>query len=121
MKRSTILVSSKQILDTIDFKITNALKRMKNILSILVIVLAVNAAQAQKTKAEKIYDSKGYAAYLELQNKEDLSKMDRKTIIRMANSSRKTGDSRGAENARACRTEAASGWAPASQTTSPSH
>lgn len=70
---------------------------MKNILSILVVVLAVHVVTAQKTKADKIYDSKGYAAYLELQNKEDLSKMDRKTIIRMANSSRKTGDSRGAE------------------------
>lgn len=51
----------------------------------------------QKSKNDKQFESKGYGVYLELQQKEDLSKADRATLLKMAQSSRKIGDSRAAE------------------------
>ncbi|MFK7798293.1 MAG: OmpA family protein [Aureispira sp.] len=54
-------------------------------------------AMAQKTKAEKVYEAQGYGVYLQMLNKEDIANLDRKTLVRMANSSRKVGDSQSAE------------------------
>ncbi|BDS13333.1 OmpA family protein [Aureispira anguillae] len=70
---------------------------MKNKILILLTLLLTNSLIAQKGKADKEFESKGYGVYLEMQSKEDLAKLDRPTIIRMAKSSRKTGDSRTAE------------------------
>lgn len=54
-------------------------------------------ATAQKTKAEKVYEAQGYGVYLEMFNQENLAQLDRKTLVRMAKSSQKVGDSRSAE------------------------
>ena len=54
-------------------------------------------SMAQKTKAEKVYEAQGYSVYLQMLNKEDIANLDRKTLVRMANSSRKVGDSQSAE------------------------
>lgn len=70
---------------------------MKNILYILFFVSFAQSIFAQKSKAEKQFESKGYGVYLEMQSKEDIEKLDRPTLIRMAESSRKIGDSRSAE------------------------
>lgn len=70
---------------------------MKKILYIFLFLSFAQSVSAQKSRAEKQFDSKGYGVYLEMQNKEDIEKLDRSTLIRMAKSSRKTGDSRSAE------------------------
>ena len=70
---------------------------MKTIIQVLLILLFSGHLFAQKGKNEKHYDSKGYGLSLELQSEEDIEKMDRNTLIRMAEASRKTGDSRSAE------------------------
>ncbi|MGH1334498.1 MAG: OmpA family protein [Aureispira sp.] len=66
-------------------------------LTILLLLLGGTLATAQKNKAEKVYEAQGYGAYLEMFEKEDLTQLDRKTLIRMGRSSRKVGDSRNAE------------------------
>lgn len=70
---------------------------MKNILYLLFFVSFTQSIFAQKSKAEKQFESKGYGVYLEMQSKEDIEKLDRPTLIKMAESSRKIGDSRSAE------------------------
>lgn len=70
---------------------------MKKVTHILLVLALANQLIAQKGKADKQFDAKGYAVYLEMKSKEDISKMDRSTLIRMAKSSRKIGDSRNAE------------------------
>jgi len=72
---------------------------MKNVIQILLILFVSSQlfAQKPKGKAEKHYDAKGYGVYLEMKSKEDIAKMDRTSLIRMARSSRKTADSRTAE------------------------
>ncbi|MCH2021776.1 MAG: OmpA family protein [Saprospiraceae bacterium] len=70
---------------------------MKNVIYILLLVSFSIHVVAQKSKADKHYDSKGYGVYLELKSNEDLAKIDLNTLIRMARSSRKTGDSQTAE------------------------
>jgi len=70
---------------------------MKNILYILFLLSFNQSVLAQKSRAEKQFESKGYGVYLEMQSKEDIEKLDRPTLIRMAKSSRKIGDSRSAE------------------------
>lgn len=70
---------------------------MKNIIHFFFVLLVVNPLFAQRGKADKAFNAKGYGVYLEMQSKEDLEKLDRPTIIRMAKSSRKIGDSRNAE------------------------
>jgi outer membrane protein OmpA-like peptidoglycan-associated protein len=52
---------------------------------------------AQKTKAEKVYEAQGYSMYLQMLKEEDIANLDRKTLVRMANSSRKVGDVQSAE------------------------
>lgn len=54
-------------------------------------------AVAQRQKAEKIYAARGYRAYLDMHDQKDLEKLDRQTLVRMAESSRKVGDQRSAE------------------------
>lgn len=66
-------------------------------LTILLIIGGFSLALAQKTKAEKVYEAQGYGVYLEMLNQENLANLDRKTLVRMANSSRKVGDNRSAE------------------------
>jgi outer membrane protein OmpA-like peptidoglycan-associated protein len=70
---------------------------MKNILYLFLFLSISQPVLAQKSRAEKQFESKGYGVYLEMQSKEDIQKLDRPTLIRMAKSSQKTGDSRSAE------------------------
>lgn len=70
---------------------------MKKILYLLLFLSFIQSVSAQKSRAEKQFESKGYGVYLEMQSKEDIEKLDRPTLIRMAKSSLKTGDSRSAE------------------------
>lgn len=69
---------------------------MKHTIYLILLLSIVNQLFGQKN-ADKHYDSKGYGVYLEMLSKEDIAKMDRKTLIKMAESSRKTADSRLAE------------------------
>lgn len=70
---------------------------MKKILHLFLFLSFTQSVFAQKSRAEKQFESKGYGVYLEMQAKEDIEKLDRPTLIRMAKSSRKIGDSRSAE------------------------
>ncbi len=70
---------------------------IKIVLTVAFLFLGNSLAFAQKTKAEKIYEAQGYGVYLEMLNKEELDKLDRKTLVRMAKSSQKIGDHRSAE------------------------
>lgn len=70
---------------------------MKHVMQIVLVFILANQLMAQKGRADKQFDSKGYAVYLEMQSKEDIAKMDRSTLIQMAKSSKKIGDSRTAE------------------------
>lgn len=70
---------------------------MKIGLTILLLLMVETLTIAQKKQAEKVYEAQGYGAYLEMLKKEDLTEVDQKTLVRMAQSSRKIGDSRSAE------------------------
>jgi outer membrane protein OmpA-like peptidoglycan-associated protein len=70
---------------------------MKNVFCFLLLFSFSTLLFAQKGKADKHYDSKGYGTYLELKSKEDIAKMDDNVLSKMAKSSRKTGDSKTAE------------------------
>lgn len=70
---------------------------MKVIVCFLLNISFCAAIWAQKSKAEKLYNSKGYGLYLELKSKEDVAKLEDKDLARMAKSSRKVGDTKSAE------------------------
>lgn len=73
------------------------LRFVKLLLSITLVGWLVLPAVAQRKKADKLYAARGYRAYLEMHDQKDLTKLDRQTLIRMGESSRKIGDQRRAE------------------------
>lgn len=66
-------------------------------LSVALIGCLIGPTAAQRKKADKLYANRGYRAYLELYDQKDLASLDRQTLTRMGESSRKIGDQRRAE------------------------
>lgn len=71
---------------------------MRFLFCTLMLVLISLSTWAQRNKADKIYAAKGYRAYLDLKGEERLADLDRQTLERMGESSRKIGDQRSAEH-----------------------
>lgn len=71
---------------------------MKNIAFLTVLIL-LNAGLsfAQKEKADKLYSNLGYGKYVEVKGQKDLRSLSLKELKRMAESYRKIGDYKGAE------------------------
>lgn len=76
------------------------MKKINLILCLLAITtIGAFAQKVNEKKVEKIYKSKGYGKYVELQGKADVMDMKRPTLIKLATSYRKTGDMINAEYA----------------------
>lgn len=65
---------------------------MKNQLILAALILLYSSVYSQNSKADKTFEEKGYAVYLQMKGMQNLEELDNKNLLKIAKSALKTGN-----------------------------